>query len=165
MQILENTSMSLVIYSRPLGLWLFTTALVLFGPITLLVNRDILMQEDGEFLLSLAPFIISWFAVAGWFFFKNMQTITSTFSKDTQLFIQQRQTLLGLRSKQYTLGEIEDILILGSDGEGIPINPIQVLLKSGEKIPVYLQLDFFKALPTATETASLLRQFLELDKD
>ena len=164
MQIIEHTSTKLVIYSRPLSLWTSTVILVLFGPVTLLLNSDLITQENQS-LLPTIVFLVPWLVAAAWLILRNVQTLTSTFSKETNLLIQERHTILGLRVKNYPLSDIEDVLVIGDDGEGIPINPLDILLKSGSRIPVYLQLDFFKALPMARETAILLRQFLELEEE
>jgi|GEM_PF-5979978 len=164
MQILEHTSTKLVIYSRPLGLWTLTLILVLFGPVALLFKIDSIIQ-DSQVLTSTFLTFIPWTIVAGWFFFNNIQVMTNTFSKETQILTQEKSTILGKRTQQYAFSEIEDILIIGADGEGIPINPIQILLKSGKKIPVYLDLDFFKALPKAKETEAIVRKFLELEEE
>jgi hypothetical protein len=72
--------------------------------------------------------------------------------------------LLGYKSTEYPLEQISDVIILDSESSNnVAVNPVYVVLDSGEKISVYLSLDSSSnRFQKAKESTNLIRSFLGL---
>jgi hypothetical protein len=75
--------------------------------------------------------------------------------------------LLGYKSTEYPLEQISDVIILDSESSNnVAVNPVYVVLNSGQKISVYLALDSLSnssaGFQKAQENTNLIKSFLGL---
>jgi hypothetical protein len=158
MQILQHTSTNLVIYSRPIWLWLFASTSLVFAAFPI---REIIQQYRSRTvrfgsILFLAIVIIS---ILG-NFFDSTEIMTSTFDKNRGVVTIREQGLLGTKVSKYLLTDIKDAIAINDDSDDMATKPVRLLLASGRQLPVSRELGLFNSQQKAQATANLIRDFL-----
>lgn len=209
MKILENTSKKLIIYSRPIGLWLISAFLPIIGLSvaisfleinsfnckrsvtdtnfcqkvfiqtrrTQLIGIEIRQNESmyqlkftttDQYLewLSLVG-LVFWMTISLYMLLKVLHTRTCILDKNTNQLIIKKKGLLVKKIAEYSLSEIIDVVISvgGLSFNEVPIAPVDLILKSGKNVSVYIDLDInfpSKWYQKAYDTVNLIQSFLGL---
>jgi len=106
-----------------------------------------------------------WVPITLLIFFTVAQVRICTFDKNLHKLKVEVKGLLGYKSSEYPLEQISDVIILESaSSNSIAVNPVYVVLDSGQKISVYLALDSLSNssdwLQKAQENTNLIKSFL-----
>ncbi|NMF59731.1 hypothetical protein [Pseudanabaena yagii] len=209
MKILEHSSKRLVIYSRPIRLWLTSVVLPIIGfwvgsfflevnsfnckrsatdpnfcqkvviqtRRTQLIGVEIRQNEamyklkfttTDQYLewLSLVWFLF-WMTISLYVLLRVLHTRTCIFDKNINQLIIETKGLLGKKIVEYSLSEIIDIVISGGgfSVNEVPIEPVDLMLKSDKNVSVYIDLDVnspSKWYQKAYDTVDLIQSFLGL---
>jgi hypothetical protein len=162
MQILENSSTKLAIHSRPLELWLFAACFPILG---LLFVAELILQSqplsDKVFSLLL---IVVWSGFATYASSDLVKIIQCTIDKKLGIVIVREQGLFGTKIALRSLSEVKDVLVDKENSDRVSVKPVSLLFSSGEKLPVYMQLDLDNWHKEAQVNADMIRSFLNLNR-
>jgi hypothetical protein len=160
MQILENTSTKLAIYSRPIGLWLVVVGCPILG-IFFAVELILQAQPLANKIFSLV-LIICWICLAIGTALDLAKVIQCTLDKNLGLVTVKEQGLLGTKIALRSLSEVQDVLVDRENSHSFPLQPVSLVFSSGEKLPIYIQLESDNWQEKAQKTAEMIRSFLNL---
>jgi len=160
MQILESTSTKLAIYSRPISLWLLAASMPTLG---CLFAIDLILQSqpfsNKVFSLFL---IILWVGLASCAALDLVKVVQCTLDKRLGIVTVREKGLFNNKIVLRSLSEIKDVLIDKENSNSLPVKPVSLVFSSGEKLPVYMQLELDNCQAQAKDTADLIRGFLNL---
>jgi hypothetical protein len=108
-----------------------------------------------------------WVPISLLIFFAVAQIRICTFDKNLHKLKVEVKGLLGYKCTEYPLEQISDVIILDSESSNnVAVNPVYVVLNSGQKISVYLALDSLSnssaGFQKAQENTNLIKSFLGL---
>jgi hypothetical protein len=161
MQILESTSTKLAIYSRPIGLWLLAASFPVLGCffiVELIVQSQPLSDKLFSILL-----IFVWMGLAICASLEFTKIVHCTIDKRLGIVTVKEKGLLGTKIALRPLSEVQDVLVDRESSDRVPFKPVSLLFSSGEKLPVYMQLDLDNWHEKAQVNANLIRCFLNLN--
>jgi hypothetical protein len=158
MQILENTSTKLAIYSRPIRLWLFAASFPILG-LLFIVEMIRQSQPLSEKVFSLL-LIVLWIGFAICASSDLAKIVQCTLDKRLGIVTIKEQGLFGTKIALRSLTEVKDVLVNRESTDRVPVRPVSLLFSSGEKLPVYMQLDLDNWHQDAQATAEIIRHFL-----
>jgi hypothetical protein len=162
MQILEKTSTKLAIDSSPIGLWFLAASIPVLGCLFVI---DLILQSqplsDKLFSLILITVWIGLATRASLDFAKNVQC---TLDKRLNIVTIEERGLFKTKIILRSLSEVKDVLVSKENNDRVPFQPVSLLFSSGEKLPIYLQLDFDSDREKARITAEIVRHFLNLNR-
>ncbi|BAZ37443.1 hypothetical protein NIES4101_33650 [Calothrix sp. NIES-4101] len=157
MEIREQTSTKLVIYSKPVKIWLFVSLFFVMEFYMLLFGYEIPSNPEQRYQWIVIPFM----GFTLFFFYSWLTIITLTLDKKTGMLKLEKQ-LLTKTTLEKPLAEISQLELSQADGEGTPIHPVHLVLKSGEKLPAYSTLGWFSNWQIEQqEVANTITRFLE----
>lgn len=138
MEIREQTATRLVIYSKPVKIWLFVSLFFAMEFYMLFFGYEIPPNPQQQHQLIMIPFML--FTL--FFFYSWVAIITLTLDKEIGILRLEKQ-LLTKKTIEKPLTEISQIELSQTDGDGAPIHPVHLVLHSGEKLPAYSNLGLF----------------------
>ncbi|MBL1173676.1 hypothetical protein [Pantanalinema sp. GBBB05] len=160
MEIREQTSTKLVIYSKPVKIWLFVSLFVVAEFYMLLFGYEIPPNPTQRYQWIVIPFMV--FTL--FFFYSWLTIITLTLDKETGMLKLEKQ-LLTKTTLEKPLAEISRLELRQADTEGTPIHPVHLVLKSGEKLPAYSTLGWFSNWQIEQQqVATTITDFLNLQQ-
>jgi hypothetical protein len=139
------------------------------------INNFLRNSQQKSFSINLYPSAILliwfflWMPISTLIFLAVAQIRICTFDKNLYKFKIESKGLISQKTSEHSLGEISDV-ILSPEAiatNGVPVNPVYVVLNSGQKISVYLALDFSSSnngnwQQKAQENIKLIKNFLGL---
>lgn len=158
MQILENTSTKLAIYSRPTDVWFLAASLPILG-VCFIIDLALQSQPLSNKFFSLV-LIVVWIGLASWAALDLVKNIQCTLDKRLGIVAIKEQGLLGTKIALRSLSEVKEVLVDKESSDLVPLRPVTLLFSSGEKLPVYMQLDLKGWYQNAQGTAELIRDFI-----
>jgi hypothetical protein len=158
MQILENTPTKLAIYSRPTEVWFLAASLPILG-VCFIVELILQSEPLSDKFFSLV-LIFVWIGLASWAAVDLVKNIQCTLDKRLGIVAVKEQGLLGTKIVLRSLGEVKEVIVNEESGDRVPLQPVSLLFSSGEKLPVYMQLDLKGWYQNAQGTAEMIRHFI-----
>ncbi|NJK49805.1 hypothetical protein HC931_18155 [Candidatus Gracilibacteria bacterium] len=158
MQILENTPTKLAIYSRPTEVWFLAASLPILG-VCFIVDLVLQSEPLSNKFFSLV-LIVVWIGLASWAAVDLVKNIQCTLDKRLGIVAVREQGLLGTKIVLRSLGEVKEVIVDKESSDRVPLQPVSLLFSSGEKLPVYIQLDLKGWYQNAQGTAEIIRDFI-----
>jgi hypothetical protein len=161
MLIQENTTTKLAIYSRPLKLWLVAASIPILGCLFVI---DLMLQSQplSNKVFSLFLLIV-WMGLASLAALDLAKAVQFTIDKRLGIVTVKERGLFGTKIALRSLSEVKDVLVDNENSDRTPFKPVNLLFASGEKLPVYMQLDLDNGDEKAQGTAEIVRRFLNIN--
>lgn len=138
MEIREHTATKLVIYSKPVKIWLFVSSFFVLELYMYFFGFEIPPNPTQQHQWIVIPFMI--FTLV--FFYSWLPIMTLTLDKESGMLSLEKQVLTK-KTVEKPLTDINHLELSQADSEGTPIHPVFLVLQSGEKLPAYSTLGWF----------------------